>query len=566
MNSKNYKTTESSFRIPPAAKLLNMFIMFLVFTCTFIYAQPSQVWQSTYNNPNGTGYDYSDKSVVDSDGNIYIAASTRTANTSDDIMLVKYNSAGTRQWTKIYNYSYNGIEQPNDICLDLSGNIYVTGTSTRGPGGVYDAILLKYDQSGNILWVKRINRTNFADREAEGVSLVARDGIYVGLSIQYNGYTECGMAEYSFNGDSLSYISLGVANNFSYRMIKMIKDNSTNIYAVCSGDLIVNEEQDFIVRKVNTNGSFTIEWSKTYTGASHLDDIARDIAIGPDGNIFVAGSTTVANQGNNALLLKYGRDDGSLIFQKTYNDPVANQSDYASHISFDLSANIIIGGSTTPLNTSSNMLMIKYSPAGSQLWVKTYEHPGNRPEGLRDMKLDASDNIYVIADMFDQAAQTTSLLTAKFSSAGDIDWNIERPGLTTSQGFKSLHILQDGSLIVSGNTDSADIKKTLLIKYGSTIGIAPISGNVPEKYSLSQNYPNPFNPATNIKLQIPESGLVKLVVFDVTGREVAELVNETLNAGEYKVDFNASGLTSGVYFYKLTSAGFTETKRMVLVK
>ena len=101
---------------------------------------------------------------------------------------------------------------------------------------------------------------------------------------------------------------------------------------------------------------------------------------------------------------------------------------------------------------------------------------------------------------------------------------------------------------------------------GLFIGIEPISGNVPEKYSLSQNYPNPFNPTTNIKLQIPESGLVKLVVFDVTGREVAELVNETLGAGEYKVDFNASGFTSGVYFYKLTSAGFTETKRMVLVK
>ena len=566
MNYKHYTTSAAGSGTSFTAKLIFMFAIFFVFTGTFVYAQPSEIWSRTYNNPNGTGYDNGDKSIVDADGNTYISASTRTASTSDDIMLVKYNSSGARLWTKIYNYSYNGIEQPNDICFDGSGNIYVTGTSTRGPGGVYDAILLKYDTNGNILWVRRINRTNFADREAEGVSLVARDGIYVGLSLQYNGYTECGITKYSFTGDSLSYISLGVANNFSYRMIKMIKDNSLNIYAVCAGDLIVNEEQDFIVRKVNTNGSFTIEWSKTYTGASHLDDIARDIAIGPDGNIFIAGSTTVSNQGSNTLLLKYGRDDGALLFQKTYNDPVSNQSDYASHISFDLSANIIIGGSTTPLNTASNLLLIKYSPAGSQLWVKTYEHPGNRPEGLRDMKLDASDNIYVIADLFDQGAQTVSLLTAKFSSAGDIDWNIERPGTTTSQSFKSLHILQDGSLIVSGNTDSAGIRKSLLIKYGSTIGIEPISGNVPEKYSLSQNYPNPFNPSTNIKLQIPESGLVKLVVFDVTGREVAELVNETLNAGEYKVDFNASGFTSGVYFYRITTVGFSDVKKMILVK
>ncbi len=112
----------------------------------------------------------------------------------------------------------------------------------------------------------------------------------------------------------------------------------------------------------------------------------------------------------------------------------------------------------------------------------------------------------------------------------------------------------DGALIYTDNSG------------GSFIGIEPISGNVPEKYSLSQNYPNPFNPTTNIKLQIPESGLVKLVVFDVTGREVAELVNETLGAGEYKVDFNATGLTSGVYFYRIESAVFTDVKKMILVK
>ncbi len=108
--------------------------------------------------------------------------------------------------------------------------------------------------------------------------------------------------------------------------------------------------------------------------------------------------------------------------------------------------------------------------------------------------------------------------------------------------------------------------KILKTTNGGALSINQISSEVPSGYALSQNYPNPFNPATNIKLQIPNSGFVRLAVFDVTGREVAELVNETLNAGEYKVDFNASGFTSGVYFYKLTSAGFTETKRMVLVK
>lgn len=101
---------------------------------------------------------------------------------------------------------------------------------------------------------------------------------------------------------------------------------------------------------------------------------------------------------------------------------------------------------------------------------------------------------------------------------------------------------------------------------GNPIGIVPISTIIPSDYSLSQNYPNPFNPATNIKFSVPKSGAIKLNVYDITGKEVADIFNGKLNAGEYKVDFNASGLPSGVYFYRLTAEEFSSTKKMILVK
>jgi hypothetical protein len=88
----------------------------------------------------------------------------------------------------------------------------------------------------------------------------------------------------------------------------------------------------------------------------------------------------------------------------------------------------------------------------------------------------------------------------------------------------------------------------------------------PTNYSLSQNYPNPFNPTTNFKFQIANSGFVSMKVFDVLGNEVANLVNEELSAGEYEVEYNASGLPSGVYFYKLSAGSFTDTKKMILMK
>lgn len=93
------------------------------------------------------------------------------------------------------------------------------------------------------------------------------------------------------------------------------------------------------------------------------------------------------------------------------------------------------------------------------------------------------------------------------------------------------------------------------------------NGNaIPEKYSLAQNYPNPFNPATTINFDIPVSGSVSLKVYNLLGEEVAELVNGEMKAGSYTVDFDASRLSSGVYFYKLTAGSFTSVKKMLLMK
>lgn len=96
--------------------------------------------------------------------------------------------------------------------------------------------------------------------------------------------------------------------------------------------------------------------------------------------------------------------------------------------------------------------------------------------------------------------------------------------------------------------------------------INPVSNVVPERFSLAQNYPNPFNPMTKIKFDIPSSSFVKLVIHNGVGKEVSVLVNENLTAGSYETQFNGEGLTSGVYFYSIITEGFTETKKMLLVK
>ena len=93
-----------------------------------------------------------------------------------------------------------------------------------------------------------------------------------------------------------------------------------------------------------------------------------------------------------------------------------------------------------------------------------------------------------------------------------------------------------------------------------------LTQSIPTEFSLSQNYPNPFNPSTKISWQSPVSGQQTLKVYDVLGNEVATLVDEFRNAGGYEVDFNASSLASGIYFYRLQAGSFIQTKKMILLK
>jgi hypothetical protein len=101
---------------------------------------------------------------------------------------------------------------------------------------------------------------------------------------------------------------------------------------------------------------------------------------------------------------------------------------------------------------------------------------------------------------------------------------------------------------------------------GPATGIGNAITLTPDKYELAQNYPNPFNPTTKINFSIAKQGFVSLKIFDITGREVAKLVNQVMPQGVYSFDFNGAEFSSGVYFYRIEANQFIETRRMVLVK
>lgn len=117
-------------------------------------------------------------------------------------------------------------------------------------------------------------------------------------------------------------------------------------------------------------------------------------------------------------------------------------------------------------------------------------------------------------------------------------------------------------------TSSDTVKTVNVTGYSNsqTAGITTLSTQIPDKFLLAQNYPNPFNPSTKINFAVPYRSFVSLKVFDMSGKEVSALVNGTLTAGTYVYEFDAAGLPSGTYFYKLETSDFTSTKKLILLK
>lgn len=109
-------------------------------------------------------------------------------------------------------------------------------------------------------------------------------------------------------------------------------------------------------------------------------------------------------------------------------------------------------------------------------------------------------------------------------------------------------------------------KPNICFRFDPTIGLENEGNNIPSEYKLYQNFPNPFNPVTRINYDISKRGFVNLRIYDILGREVKSLVNEIKSIGSYSIDYNASGLASGIYFYRLECNGFVSTKRMLLIK
>ncbi len=132
--------------------------------------------------------------------------------------------------------------------------------------------------------------------------------------------------------------------------------------------------------------------------------------------------------------------------------------------------------------------------------------------------------------------------------------------------FNYFFVEEDRSFGVHNPAFTVALLKASIEAVGGVTYIDYPEGEIPQDFQLSQNYPNPFNPTTKIKFSLPQSAHVKLVIYDVLGKEITKLVEGDMSAGSHEVQFNASNMASGVYIYKIDAGDFSSIKKMLLMK
>jgi len=359
----------------------------------------------------------------------------------------------------------------------------------------------------------------------------------------------------TFGGSSTTY---GVCDQGN----SVVKDASGNVYitGMSKGS---GPGFDFCTIKYNSSG--VQQWAKRYDGTANNNDGGYSIAVDNSGNSYVTGYSMGTNSGFDYYTIKYN-SSGTQQWAQRYDGP-GNNNDNASLIAIDNSGNVYVTGASQGSTSNTDYCTIKYSPSGAQQWVKRYDGPGNSVDGANSIAIDTFGNVYITGHSTGIGTQY-DFCTIKYNSSGTQQWVqiYNGPGNTNDEA-NSIAVNNSGYVYITGRSmGSGTYLDYCTIKYYEPIGIKNISNEVPSAFSLYQNYPNPFNPNTNITFSIPKSGTVKLIVYDVMGKEVSVIVNSNLQKGIYSISFDGSALASGVYIYKITAGDFLDVKKMILIK
>lgn len=564
-----------------------------------------QQWTARYNG-TGNNIDIAQAITTDAFGNVYVTGYSRgTSDITSDYATIKYNASGVQQWVARYNGPWNYVDIAYSIAVDATGNVYVTGYS-YGNAPSSDYLTIKYNSSGVQLWEARYDAAGGSD-QASSLAIDEFGNVYV-TGYSYSnilGNSDYATVKYNSSG-ILQWVARynGPADNGDQAR-QLVLDEVGNIYVIgfsASPDSLF----DYATVKYNSFG--VQQWTARYNGPDNLSDLATSIAVDKNGNVYVTGSSATETSPvtkYDCATIKYS-SSGVQQWVTRYDGP-ASGTDVAISLKVDALGNVFFTGYSEGIGSSSDYLTVKYNTSGFQQWVTRYNGPVNGQDGGSAIAIDGAGNVYVTgtsrnADydyvtikyqdtplpvkmayfnsiVLDNNAVLSWGTVSEINNAG---FRIERKSTVENKWVEAGFINGNGTTSEEKHYKFED-KKLAAGVYKYRLKQIDYNGNyeyhylqndetigTPKVFEVSQNYPNPSNPKTKIDFQIPIDGNISLRVYDISGKEIAVLVDGFKTADFYSVEFDGSDLGSGIYFYRIIAKGldgfFSKTMKMVLVK
>ena len=530
-----------------------------------------ELWSARYTGPANMN-DKATSLAVDGGGNVYVTGYSIGSGTGYDYVTIKYDASGNQLWVAFYNGP--GISNNDDwaysLAVDNGSNVYVTGRS-YGNGTGFDYATIKYDASGNQLWVARYNRQGNGGDEASSLAVDNNGNVYVtGWSTNSGTNSDYVTIKYDTFGNQLWVAFYNGPGNYIDKANSLALDEGGNVYVTgeSAESQIYPYNYDYATIKYDTSGNQL--WVSFYYGLVNGNDHATSLTVDDNGNSCVTGWSLGSGSSSNYdyATIKY-HTNGNSFWEARYNGP-GNDTDHATSLAMDSDGNVYVTGWSSGSGTSIDYATIKYNVFGNQLWVARYNGPGSGSDYAYSLDIDSNGNIYVTGESLGSGT-SIDYATIKYNSSGQQQWEA-RYNWEGQDIASSLAVDSNGNVCVTGysygnGTDYATIKYS----GGNVDNWLPVEATVlgqplPQEYQLEQNYPNPFNPTTTIGYQLPTSGLVNLIVYDINGRKVITLIDGFREAGNHEITFDASNLPSGIYFYRIKSGDFIATEKMMLVK
>lgn len=558
-------------------KYLITSLVFFYIINSELYSQAQQEWVRFFDG-QFRYYDEPAGIVSDANGNVYVGG-TSAGNGGDisstyEYVTFKYSPGGQLLWLRRYNGDPHEYDEIYDLNINALSDVFVTGSSFLLSETTYNWATIKYNSNGDEQWIRTYGNPGWYYYEAPRVMKIdGNSNIFIaGNIVETETSGDIAVIKYSTGGQLLWQRIYNRSDSTTEKAGDMVLDNSGNIYIVGNSLGPAWWQGKIVTLKYDANG--TLAWSNilnvdtTWSPGSILCDIS--------GNVYITGHHYRSDNYSDEFIVKYNSSGQQLWYRSFPGHKYPN-----INVTYELPGKLHLDNNgsifflTTIYNSSqgyNDISVRKLNANGVSLDSALYNSPANREDLLRNSITDKYGNLYLIGSShmgFTNGGY--DLLVLKYNSECELEWSKQYagPGNQYYCDDYGISICLDSLLDVfvtgiseNGNT-STDI---VTIKYSQTIGIEPISSEIPDKFVLYQNYPNPFNPSTKIKFDLPESRFVRLDVYNIQGKEVSRLVNQMLKAGKYSIDFNNSGLPSGVYFCNFETESLRITKKMVLLK